>query len=137
MQRWILKAGAVDVGGLVLEEAPIPNPGPGEVRVRVHAVSLNYRDQIILTGKYGQAATEYLIPVSDGAGVIDAVGSGVSKWNVNDLRCRNLFQRLDRWSASSRHGLRAGFKRPKRNAGRVRHSHSRSRDSGSKDPQPR
>ncbi len=84
MRRWILKAGAVNVDGLFLEEAPIPNPGPGEVRIRVHAVSLNYRDQIILTGKYGQTATEDLIPVSDGAGVIDAVGLGVDKWKVND-----------------------------------------------------
>jgi len=53
MRRWILKANATSLDGLVLEDAPLPEPGPGEVRVRVHAASLNYRDQIILTGQYG------------------------------------------------------------------------------------
>lgn len=84
MRRWILRAGAADLDGLLLEDAPVPEPGPGEVRVRVRAVSLNYRDQIILRGDYGQAVTEDLVPVSDGAGEVDAVGDGVEEWSVGD-----------------------------------------------------
>jgi len=84
MRRWILKANATSLDGLVLEDAPLPEPGPGEVRVRVHAASLNYRDQIILTGQYGVKVTEDLIPLSDGAGAIDAVGPGVATWSVGD-----------------------------------------------------
>ncbi len=84
MRRWLLKAGATNLDSLVLEEAPIPTPGPGEVRVRVRAVSINYRDQLILTGQYGQALTHDVIPLSDGAGEIDALGAGVQAWQVGD-----------------------------------------------------
>ncbi len=84
MRRWLLKAGTTNLDGLVLEEAPIPEPGPGEVRLKMHAASLNYRDQIILTGQYGQAVTADLVPLSDGAGEIDALGAGVSQWAVGD-----------------------------------------------------
>ncbi len=84
MRRWILTANATNLDGLVLEDAPLPEPGPAEVRVRVHAASLNYRDQIILTGNYGAQVAEDLVPLSDGAGEIDAVGSGVARWSVGD-----------------------------------------------------
>lgn len=84
MRRWLLKAGAANLDSLVLEEAPIPQPGPGEVRVKVHAASINYRDQLILTGQYGQTLTADVIPLSDGAGEIDAVGPGVQQWTVGD-----------------------------------------------------
>ena len=84
MRRWLLKAGASSLDSLVLEDAPIPTPGPGEVRVKVHAVSLNYRDQIILTGQYGQTLTADRVPVSDGAGEIDALGEGVAHCKVGD-----------------------------------------------------
>lgn len=84
MRRWILKAGATDLQGLVLEDASVPEPGPGQVRVRVRAVSLNYRDQIVLSGAYGQTRETDIIPVSDGAGEIDAVGEGVEDWSVGD-----------------------------------------------------
>lgn len=84
MQRWILKTGTTDLNGLALEDAPKPEPGSGEVRVRVHAASLNRRDQLILTGQYGMKIAEPLVPLSDGAGVIDAVGTGVGKWSVGD-----------------------------------------------------
>lgn len=84
MRRWILRTGAANLDSLVLEDAPIPTPGPGEVRVKVHAVSINYRDQIILTGQLGQTLTEDVIPLSDGAGEIDALGAGVLHWKVGD-----------------------------------------------------
>ena len=63
MRRWILKAGATNLDGLVLEDAPMPEPGEGEVRIRVHAVSLNYRDQLVLGGGLARLpTTEYQFP---------------------------------------------------------------------------
>lgn len=85
MRRWILKAGATDLGGLFLEDVLMPEPGPGEVRIRVHAVSLNYRDQLTLKDlNYWRFPNRDLVPVSDGAGEIDAIGSGVDTWAVGD-----------------------------------------------------
>ncbi len=68
----------------MLENVPTPEPGPGEVRVRVDAASLNRRDQLILTSQYGIQLPEPLVPLSDGAGVIDAVGTGAGAWSVGD-----------------------------------------------------
>ncbi|KAB8320466.1 NAD(P)-dependent alcohol dehydrogenase [Tolypothrix campylonemoides VB511288] len=86
MRRWILKAGATNLDGLFLEEVAIPEPGPGEVRIRVHAVSLNYRDQLVLLKNPTpwRLPDRDLVPVSDGAGVIDAIGPGVDTWVVGD-----------------------------------------------------
>lgn len=84
MRRWVLKPGTTTLEGLALEEAPIPEPGPGQVRVKMHAASINYRDQLILTGLFGQATTVDTIPLSDGAGVVDAVGPEEQKWTVGD-----------------------------------------------------
>jgi NADPH:quinone reductase-like Zn-dependent oxidoreductase len=84
MRRWILKAGTTDLDGLVLEDAPIPEPEAGEVRIRIHAVSLNYRDRIVLKGEFGTRLDRDLVPNSDGAGEIDAIGDGVTAWSVGD-----------------------------------------------------
>ncbi len=84
MKRWKLKAGAADLDALVLEDAPLPEPGPGEVRVRVHAVSLNARDTMILNGVFGRLPGRDLVPISDGAGEVDAVGPGVKTWAAGD-----------------------------------------------------
>lgn len=84
MRRWILKAGTTDLDGLVLEDAPMPEPGLGEVRIRIHAVSLNYRDQLVLKGVNGRLPDRDLVPISDGAGEIDAIGAGVDTWAVGD-----------------------------------------------------
>lgn len=58
------------------------SPGPGAIRVRLHASSLNFHD-------YGCVNTpnrvsDGRIPMSDGAGVVEAVGEGVTEFNVND-----------------------------------------------------
>jgi len=64
---------------LVLRELPEPRPGPGEVLVRLRAASLNFRDTLTVVGGYGskQKQTE-LIPLSDGAGEVAALGNGTS-----------------------------------------------------------
>lgn len=85
----MMKAGVTDVEGLVREEVPVPEPGAGEVRVRVRAVSINYRDQLLLRAWYGRLPGRDLVPLSDVAGEIDAVGEGVGGWSVGD-RVTNL-----------------------------------------------
>ncbi len=86
MRRWILKAGTINLDGMVMQDAPKPEPSAGEVRVRVRAVSLNYRDQLVLQdpGQLWRVPDRDLVPVADGAGEIDAVGPGVNTWSVGE-----------------------------------------------------
>ncbi|CAA9425346.1 MAG: Alcohol dehydrogenase [uncultured Quadrisphaera sp.] len=84
MEQWLLPAGVTDAEGLVLREVPVPEPGPGEVRITVRAVSINARDALILAGPFGRAGDRDLVPLSDVAGEIDAVGEGVTQWAVGD-----------------------------------------------------
>jgi NADPH2:quinone reductase len=65
---------------------PDPMPGPGEVRIRIHAAGVNPVDAKIRKGLLQQRLPHQLpiIPGWDAAGVIDAVGSGVSQWNTGD-----------------------------------------------------
>jgi alcohol dehydrogenase len=67
----------------VREEAD-PQPQRGEVLVRVHAVSLNFRDLAMLRGRYPRKCVPGLIPVSDAAGEIVAVGDGVEAFKVGE-----------------------------------------------------
>ncbi|KFG70569.1 NAD(P)-dependent alcohol dehydrogenase [Microvirga sp. BSC39] len=73
-------------GGLDrLDLADMPDPGapsPGEIRVRVHASSLNYHDYGVVSGRMPTARAR--IPMSDGAGVVEAVGEGVTEFKAGD-----------------------------------------------------
>ena len=64
---------------LQLCERPMPVPGPGQVVVQVGAISLNYRDLLMVEGAYNPRQPLPLIPVSDGAGRIASVGEGVDR----------------------------------------------------------
>lgn len=68
---------------LKITEGPEPGePGPGEVRVRIHASSLNFHDYSVVAGRI--PTEDGRIPMSDGAGVVEAVGAGVSDFQVGD-----------------------------------------------------
>lgn len=70
---------------LELIERPVPEPGPGEVLVRMRAASLNYRDLVVLRGGYRKRQKHAdLVPLSDGAGEIAAVGPGVDGFAVGE-----------------------------------------------------
>jgi len=80
--------------GLHAAERPVPEPGHGQVRVRMKAASLNYRDLMVARGTYPGPAREVpVIPLSDGAGVVDAVGDGVSQFEEGD-RVTNTFSQV-------------------------------------------
>jgi NADPH:quinone reductase-like Zn-dependent oxidoreductase len=72
------------VDSLEFVEHPTPQPGPGEVLVRVHAISLNYRDLLVVKGLYNPKLKLPRIPCSDGAGEVAAVGEGVTRWKTGD-----------------------------------------------------
>jgi NADPH:quinone reductase-like Zn-dependent oxidoreductase len=78
---------------LTLHERPDPRPGPGEVLIRVRAASLNYRDLLIAKGLYNPKLPLPLVPCSDGAGEVSAVGPGVSRVKVGDRVAGTFFPR--------------------------------------------
>lgn len=78
MKAAFIRSGALTVGSL---EDP-GSPGPGEIRVRVHGSSLNYHDLAVISGHMPTA--EGRIPMSDGAGVVEAVGEGVTEFAPGD-----------------------------------------------------
>jgi NADPH:quinone reductase-like Zn-dependent oxidoreductase len=78
--------------GLKLVDRPLPDPGDHEVVVRIKAVSLNYRDLVVLRGHYDRNPAEGRVPLSDGAGEVVAVGPGVTKFRVGDRVAACFFQ---------------------------------------------
>ncbi|WJM84151.1 NAD(P)-dependent alcohol dehydrogenase [Dickeya chrysanthemi] len=82
------KIGSID--GLALCEEPTPQPGPGEVLVNIKATSLNFRDLMIINGWSPFPLEEGLVPLSDAAGVIEAIGSGVTRFAVGDRVASNF-----------------------------------------------
>jgi len=75
---------------LTVAERPEPRPGPGQVLLRMRAASLNYRDLLTVRGQYNPKQPLPLVPCSDGAGEVVAVGEGVSRAAVGD-RVATLF----------------------------------------------
>ncbi|MGF1469871.1 MAG: NAD(P)-dependent alcohol dehydrogenase [Sandaracinaceae bacterium] len=74
-------------GHLALEEREVPDPGPGEARVRMSALSLNYRDHLVVEGQYNPRQPLPLVPLSDAVGVVEAVGPGVRRVKEGDRVC--------------------------------------------------
>lgn len=74
------------------EGAPIRAPAAGEVVVRVRATSLNRRDIMVMRGFYPVGPRETLVPLSDGAGEIVAIGPGTTRCKVGDRVAAIFFQ---------------------------------------------
>ena len=79
---------------LRMAERPEPKAAAGQAVVRFKANSLNYRDVMVLHGWYGPAKAETLIPVSDGAGEVVAVGEGVTRVKAGDRVAVSFFSRF-------------------------------------------
>lgn len=76
------------VGGpevLSVEDWPVGEPGPGEARVRQHAIGLNFIDTYQRSGLY-PVPTPF-VGGNEGAGVVTAIGDGVTEVKVGDRVC--------------------------------------------------
>jgi NADPH:quinone reductase-like Zn-dependent oxidoreductase len=91
MKRYELQ-GPDGIKGLALVNGPVPQPGAGQVLVRIKAATLNYRDLLTVKGGYGSRQKFPLVPVSDGAGVIETVGPGVREFAPGDRVIGSFFE---------------------------------------------
>lgn len=83
--------GGTGLENLRLVERPRPTAGPGEVVVALKAASINFRDLATVTAPMTPRLP--LIPLSDGAGVVEAVGEGVERVKPGDLVMPSFFPR--------------------------------------------
>lgn len=102
MQAYQIKAGQ-QIAGLEQVQRNIPALAAREVQVRVHAVSLNYRDLMIADGKYLSTADASVIPCSDGAGEVIAVGPQVTRCRVGDRVAASFFPQWIDGPSSQQH----------------------------------
>lgn len=79
-------------------ELPEPQPGPGQVLVKMQAAALNHRDLLVARGELYRGVELPLVPVSDGAGMVVAVGEGVQRFRPGD-RVTTLYKA--RWLAGA------------------------------------
>lgn len=86
MKAWEIgpRADGGGIESLRLVERNDPVVGPGEVLVRVTGAGLNYRDLMVLRRQYGSDLPDTRIPLSDGLGVVEALGEGVDGLSVGD-----------------------------------------------------
>ena len=82
-------------GNLVLTDKPIPEPSPTEVLVRVGAVSLNYRDKLLVEGFYNPGMRFPMTQVADAVGQVVEIGDEVTRFRVGD---RVIVQYCTRWA---------------------------------------
>jgi NADPH:quinone reductase-like Zn-dependent oxidoreductase len=69
---------------LILADHEKPTPGFSQVLVRMTAASLNFRDLLVVEGKYNPKLKRPMIPLSDGAGVVEEIGPGVTLFKPGD-----------------------------------------------------
>ena len=91
-QPTALRLNAFGLDHLSLEPAPLPALGPTDVHVRLHAVSLNYRDLMVVLGLYNPKMQLPRILGSDAAGEVVAVGSAVTRFKPGERVCSLFFQ---------------------------------------------
>lgn len=92
MHQYLLEPRTGGPFALVFRDLPDPSPGPGEVAVRIHAASLNYRDLLVRAGKSASGGSDPVVPLSDGAGEIVALGEGVGDWRTGDRVALTFFR---------------------------------------------
>jgi NADPH2:quinone reductase len=90
MRAVVLEAfGSVDT--LAIREIPEPGVGPGQVRIRVDSVGLGFADTLVIEGKYQIKPTLPFVPGGQTAGIVDAIGDGVSHVSPGDpVMCSSM-----------------------------------------------
>jgi NADPH:quinone reductase-like Zn-dependent oxidoreductase len=93
MRVYEVQKGCTNLDGLRMAQRDRPQPGPHQVLIRVRATSLNYRDHLVIIGRYfGGAVSRDTIPLSDGAGEVVAIGPGVTRFREGDRVAGAFFQ---------------------------------------------
>ncbi|MCL5262825.1 MAG: NAD(P)-dependent alcohol dehydrogenase [Acidobacteria bacterium] len=90
MIAWSLPA--FGINSLEQMQQDTPELRPGQVLIQVEAVSLNYRDLLVVLGRYNPKMHLPRIPASDGAGVVKAIGDGVTRVRPGDRVCGIFMQ---------------------------------------------
>lgn len=88
--------GKFSIDALTYDTVEITLPGHGQVLVAIKAVSLNYRDLLVVTGRYSPNLPKPLVIASDGAGEVIGVGEGVGKFKTGDRVIGSFFQNWQR-----------------------------------------
>ncbi|MDE2297894.1 MAG: alcohol dehydrogenase catalytic domain-containing protein, partial [Burkholderiales bacterium] len=83
MHAWLCE-NPIGVEALAWKELPTPEPKAGEVRIAIRAASLNFPDLLIVQNKYQMKPPLPFVPGSEYAGVIEAVGDGVTHLKPGD-----------------------------------------------------
>ncbi|CAN9390818.1 unnamed protein product [Alternaria alternata] len=84
MKQWTVDGGTGFECLTLNNDAAVPQLGDKQVLVKLHAASLNYRDLAIARNEFPFGFTDGVIPGSDGAGVVEAVGSRVTRFKAGD-----------------------------------------------------
>jgi NADPH:quinone reductase-like Zn-dependent oxidoreductase len=93
MKAYVIKAGSKSMDGLVQAELDRPVAGPGEILVAMKAAALNYRDLAVPLGVYiGGPVPRDIVALSDGAGEVVAIGSGVTRFKPGDRVAGTFFR---------------------------------------------
>jgi NADPH:quinone reductase-like Zn-dependent oxidoreductase len=93
MRAYQLPKGGAGIEALAQVQRPDPKPAHRQVLVKVKACSLNFRDLGIVRGSYRVPVRDNIVPLSDGAGEVIEVGSGVTRFKAGDRVAGNFFQR--------------------------------------------
>src|SRR5687768_13550922 len=82
VRAWLLED-TTGIDALRLSEVPTPEPGPEHARIRLKVAGLNHLDVWVSRGLPKPKSLPHILG-ADGAGVIEAVGPGVTEWHVGD-----------------------------------------------------
>jgi NADPH:quinone reductase-like Zn-dependent oxidoreductase len=105
--RAVRTTGGTSIDQLVFDEVTVPEPGAGQVLVAMKAVSLNFRDLAVVTGRYPRNPSQPTVIASDGAGEVVAAGDGLTAFQPGDRVVGSFFQSWIRGPYAREYGASA------------------------------
>src|SRR6188472_2969014 len=90
---------------LTIEDLETPEPGPGQVRVRITRSAINPTDWKTRAGLTGGDPDDFQVPHQDGAGVVDAVGEGVTDLQVGQRVWLHLAAYKNRFGTAAEYSV--------------------------------
>lgn len=86
-------AGGPSIDDVTFDDVDVLPPGPGQVAVDIKAVSLNFRDLAVVSGRYPRPMSGPIVIASDGAGQVVSLGEGVTTFKPGDRVAGSFFQK--------------------------------------------